>query len=45
MLRLIENKKNVKVVKVDSDSMSVDTPKDLIRVTNILKSRYESEVK
>lgn len=45
MLRLLENKKNVKVVKVDSDSMSVDTPKDLIRVTKILKNRYESEVK
>ncbi len=43
MLRFIENKKSVKVVKVDSDSMSVDTPKDLIRVENILKSRKESD--
>lgn len=36
MLRLIENRKRVKIVKVNSDSMSVDTPKDLDRIRKIL---------
>ena len=41
MIRLLENKKKVKVVKVDSQSMSVDTPKDLDRIKNILKEKNE----
>lgn len=36
MLRLIENRKRVKIVKVNSNSMSVDTPKDLDRIRKIL---------
>lgn len=36
MFRLIENRKRVKIVKVNSNSMSVDTPKDLDRIRKIL---------
>jgi len=36
LLRLLENRKRVKTVLVESDSMSVDTPKDLERVAKLL---------
>lgn len=39
MLRMLENHKLVKVVEIESDSFSVDTPKDLNRVIEIIKSR------
>ena len=39
MLRMLENHKTVKVHIIDSDSYSVDTPKDLERVKNIFKNR------
>ena len=39
MLRMLENHKIVKVVKIESDSFSVDTPKDLERIKIIMKNR------
>ena len=39
MLRMIENHKIIKVVEVDSDSFSVDTKKDLLRIIKIMESR------
>ena len=39
MLRLIEKHLIVKAVVVDSDSMSVDTPKDLERIKDIISSK------
>ena len=39
MLRMLENHKLVKVVEIESDSFSVDTPKDLNRVIEIIKNR------
>ena len=39
LLRFIENKKIVKMIEVDCDSLSVDTPKDLKRVEEILKEK------
>ncbi len=39
LLRLLENHKLVKVVEVDSDSMSVDTQKDLMRISAIIKEK------
>ena len=37
LLRLLENHKIVKVVEVESDSMSVDTQKDLDRIIKYIK--------
>lgn len=37
LLRFIENGKKVKVLKVKSKSISVDTPKDLVRVQKIIE--------
>ena len=39
MMRMIEHHKLVKVVEIKSDSFSVDTPKDLERVKQILSAR------
>lgn len=39
LLRLIENRKKVISVLVDSESMAVDTPKDLERIRSIIKKR------
>jgi 3-deoxy-manno-octulosonate cytidylyltransferase (CMP-KDO synthetase) len=39
LLRLLENHKKVLTVLVDSDSMSVDTQKDLDRIRKIIKNR------
>lgn len=36
MLRMLENHKLVKVVEVETESMSVDTPKDLERIRNVI---------
>ena len=42
LLRMIENRKKVKAVLIESTSMSVDTPKDLERIRQVFKER-ESE--
>ncbi len=39
LLRFIEHGKNVKIEEVQSSTISVDTPKDLKRVINIIKER------
>lgn len=36
MLRMLENHKLVKVIEVETESMSVDTPKDLERIRNVV---------
>ena len=41
MLRLIENHKKIITVKIDSDSFSVDTQKDLERIREIIKNRHK----
>lgn len=41
LLRLLENRKKVKVVKTDNFSISVDTYKDLERVKNIISSQIK----
>lgn len=38
MLRMLENHKLVKAVEVETESMSVDTPKDLERIINVVKA-------
>lgn len=38
-LRFLENRKSIKFVNVDSDTLSVDTPKDLDKVVEIIKAR------
>jgi len=38
MYRFLENDKNIQMVKVNDDSISVDTPSDLKRVADILKA-------
>lgn len=42
MLRMLENHKIVKTVYVDTDAMSVDTPKDLDRIKLLLKKRLKN---
>lgn len=37
MLRLLENHKLVKVVEIESSSMSVDTEKDLVRIRKVIE--------
>ena len=39
LLRLLENHKKVFTVNINSESMSVDSPKDLDRIRNIIKKR------
>lgn len=39
MLRMLENHRLVKTVYIDTDAMSVDTPKDLDRVKKIISKR------
>ena len=39
LLRFIENRVHVKVLEVKSDTISVDTPKDYLRVKNIIEKR------
>lgn len=39
MLRMLENHKMVTVQEIESDSFSVDTPKDLERIKEIMKNR------
>ncbi|MGN1303816.1 MAG: 3-deoxy-manno-octulosonate cytidylyltransferase, partial [Oscillospiraceae bacterium] len=39
MLRMIENHKMVKVVKVENESLAVDTQKDLERIRKIISER------
>lgn len=41
LLRLLENHKWVMTVKTDATSMSVDTPKDLERIRNVISEREE----
>lgn len=38
-LRFLENRKKIKFVNVDSDTLSVDTPKDLEKVIAMIKGR------
>lgn len=40
LLRLLENHKKVLTVTVDSESMAVDTPKDLERIRKVIGDRY-----
>lgn len=42
-LRFIENNKPLKMIIVDSDSLSVDTPKDLEKVRAIMKARLSEQ--
>ena len=39
MIRMLENHKKVLTVMIDSESMSVDTPKDLLRIREAFKKR------
>lgn len=41
LLRLLENRKKVKTVLINSYSMSVDTPKDLERIKKIIAERID----
>ncbi len=41
MIRLLENHQLIKIVKVESDSMSVDSPKDLTRIIDIMDKRIQ----
>lgn len=38
-LRWVENRKTVNCIEVDSDSISVDNPRDILKVEQILKNR------
>lgn len=42
LLRLLENHKKVLTVPIDSNSMSVDTPKDLVRVRRVISMNIKS---
>lgn len=44
MLRLLENGKNVRVVLTESQVLSVDTPKDLIRINEIMEKRIKNDI-
>ena len=39
LLRLLENHKKVLTVLVDSESMAVDTPKDLERICKVIAQK------
>ncbi len=41
LLRLLENGYKIKIKEIDSETIAVDTPKDLERVINIIKARRE----
>lgn len=41
-LRFIDNGKCINMIEVESESLSVDTPKDLEKIINSLKARLES---
>ena len=41
-LRFIENEKNICFTQIDSESLSVDTPKDLEKVRNIMNIKLEN---
>jgi 3-deoxy-manno-octulosonate cytidylyltransferase (CMP-KDO synthetase) len=43
LLRLLENRKKVLTVLVDSESMAVDTPKDLERIRKVIAERENIE--
>ena len=43
-LRFLENAKKIKAIKVKSDSLSVDTPKDLDRVREITQQRLKKNI-
>ena len=43
LLRFIEHKKNLKFVDIDSQTLSVDTPKDLETVRSIIQCHIEKE--
>lgn len=44
LLRFIENKVNIDFIDVDSHSLSVDTPKDLDKIVNYIKSKRDKEI-
>lgn len=44
LLRLIENHKRVKTVEIESESMAVDTKKDLERIRKIMKNKTVDKI-
>lgn len=43
LLRLLENHKRIMTVKIDSESMAVDTPKDLDRIRKVMANRLNQQ--